>query len=86
MKKFLSEQPKTVNMLKSIKLSFILGALMLAACNHSSKSAKNFHSIDTNQLAKGQAYYQCAMHPDEVSDTTTTCPVCDDKMTKHIKQ
>ena len=73
-------------MKNSIKLLLFAIALMLGACNHSSKRAKAFHSIDTNKLAKGAAYYQCSMHPDQITDTTNTCPVCDDEMTKHIKQ
>jgi len=61
-------------------------ALMLGACNNSPKSAWRNHGIDTNKIAKGDAYYQCAMHPDEISDTSDNCYVCDDKLVKHIKQ
>jgi len=66
--------------------SIVALALMLGACNNSSNSSANFHAIDTSKLAKGDTYYQCSMHPDEISDTSRNCPVCSDEMVKHVKQ
>ncbi|HYV92367.1 MAG TPA: heavy metal-binding domain-containing protein [Chitinophagales bacterium] len=73
-------------MKKGIMLSITVLALVLGACNNSSNSSAHFHAVDTNKLVKGDAYYQCAMHPDQITDTTDACPVCGDELVKHVKQ
>ena len=73
-------------MKNSIMISIVVLALIFGACNNSSNSSSYFRAVDTTRLAKGAVYYQCEMHPDKISDTTGTCPVCGDDLIKHTKQ
>ena len=75
-----------INKMKNAIMLPVALALMLGACNNSSNSSDHFHAIDTTNLAKGAVYYQCSMHPDQISDTSDTCPVCGDELVRHVKQ
>lgn len=63
-------------MKKLILIPIAAIAMMLVGCDRSASGSEHFHPIDTANLARGDAYYQCPMHPGQVSDSTADCPVC----------
>jgi len=82
-------------MKKVIILSFVAIALTLGACNSSStkneqanstKDTAVFQAIDTTKLVKGAVFYQCEMHPEEISGKPGSCPKCGMDLEKIIKQ
>ena len=79
-------------MKKIIILSIAFLAITLGSCNSSPKTneessndkTQNF-KLDTTSLKSGDAFYQCEMNPEILSDKSGTCPVCGmelEKMTK----
>lgn len=59
-----------------------------SACNSSkneSKTEQTF-SLDTTKLAKGDAFYQCEMHPEVLSDKPGNWPKCGMELTKMEKK
>ena len=64
-------------MKKIILSSFVALSLMISACSNSSTSEKESTAgFDTTKLKTGDAYYQCSMHPEVISDKTGNCPKC----------
>ena len=43
--------------------------------NGKEDNAQTFN-LDTNKLNSGDAFYQCEMHPEVLSDKTGNCPKC----------
>lgn len=80
-------------MKKSIILSATVVALIFSACNNSSKKVEQTTSsdssktqsvkttqifnLDTSKLKIGDAFYQCPMHPEVLSDKQGLCPKCE---------
>lgn len=62
--------------------STIAVALSISACTNSStteneqKENVSQNIIDTTQLKPGETYYQCPMHPEEISDKEGSCSKC----------
>ena len=70
--------------------SAIALALTIVACSNATKTdEKNsateqklsadtaaFQRADTTKLAVGTVFYQCPMHPEEVSNKPGSCPQC----------
>ncbi len=78
----------------TIRLSVLALALIFGACNNSSnKSGQTTspnktqqYSVDTTRLKTGEAYYQCPMHPEVISDNPGSCPKCGMNLQKVLKQ
>ena len=74
---------KTTILLPVIVLTFLLGS----CSNSSSEKNKPFVSIDTSKMKTGDAYYQCEMHPEVISDKPGTCYKCEGmELGKIVKQ
>lgn len=76
-------------MKKTFILSAVAISAMLGACNNSSstnegktsqadtvKTQPAVNNFDTAALKTGDVFYQCPMHPEEISATTGTCSKC----------
>ncbi len=79
-------------MKKTISLSILFLVLIFVACNNSSNQNENKTSadskiaekantnqnfnLDTTKLKSGEAFYQCEMHPEVLSDKPGNCPKC----------
>jgi hypothetical protein len=80
--------------------SAITMALTIAACSNATKTDENnsateqklsadtssFQRIDTTKLAAGVEFYQCPMHPEEVTDKNVPCPQCGMDLDKVVKK
>jgi predicted nucleic acid binding AN1-type Zn finger protein len=77
-------------MKKSIIYSATVVALILSACNNSSKKVEQTNStdsskvqtvkttaFDTTTLKAGDAFYQCPMHAEVLSNKMDKCPKCE---------
>ena len=77
-------------MKKSIIYSATVVALILSSCNNSTKKVEQTNSpdsskvqsvktsgFDTSTLTSGDAFYQCPMHLEVLSDKTGICPKCE---------
>ena len=77
-------------MKKSIILSATVAALILSSCNNSTKKVEQTNStdsskvqnvitssFDTSKLKSGEAFYQCPMNLEVISDKTGKCPKCE---------
>ena len=74
-------------MKKTILLSVAVLSLLLSACGNSSTSNEAVPAIDTTKLKTGDAYYQCEMHPEVISDKPGACPKCEGMdMEKKVKK
>ena len=81
-----------MNIKKTILISAL--AMLIFACNSpSAKEGKNssndstkVQKFDTAKLAKGDAYYQCPMDPQVMSDKPGTCPICKMDLSKAYKK
>lgn len=65
----------------TIILSAVAIALTIGACNNSStksepKNDVQQSDIDTTKLKTGESFYQCPMHPEEMSDKQSSCSKC----------
>lgn len=72
-------------------------ALIMAACGSKTESkkedttatqqnsSKQIFNLDTAKLKKGQAFYQCEMDLDVLSDQPGSCPKCGMNLTKKEK-
>ena len=71
-----------------MKTKSILSALAImaifAACN-SASNKQNFN-LDTTTLKAGQMYYQCPMHPEQISDKMGLCPDCEMDLSEKVKK
>ena len=71
-------------MKKVILFSAVAIAFTLCACsNQSTNDTKNetadttkMQMLDTTKLAKGEVFYQCPMHPEEMSGKPGSCSKC----------
>ena len=87
-------------MKKVIMFSAIALAMTIAACSNATKTEEKnsvteqklsadtsaFQRIDTTKLAAGDVFYQCPMHPEEVSDKNIPCPQCGMDLEKVVKK
>jgi hypothetical protein len=87
-------------MKKVIMFSTIALAMTIAACSNATKTDENnsateqkqttesaaFVRIDTTKLAAGVEFYQCPMHPEEVTDKNVPCPQCGMDLDKVVKK
>jgi hypothetical protein len=86
-------------MKKVIMLSAVAFALTIIACNNSetktetsSSAAKDTtktvapNNLDTTKLASGTTFYQCPMHPEELSATPASCSKCGMDLEKVVKK
>lgn len=79
-------------MKKIIIISAAAIALMLGACNSSSKKTEQTNStsqifnLDTTKLKSGETFYQCDMDPEVLSDKAGDCPKCDMELTEMKKK
>ena len=76
------------------KTIFILAiaASSFVACNSSNTTKEykpnpnqNF-GFDTTKLKTGEAYYQCEMHPEIISNENGECPKCEGMELEQIKK
>lgn len=80
-------------MKKIILLSLAVGTIVLGACNSATKneeptassSAQNF-TLDTMTVKSGDAFYQCTMDLEVLSDKAGSCPKCGMDLEKQIKK
>ena len=63
-------------MKKVIRLSVVAFALIITSCGNSSTSKGSTEAFDTTKLKTGEAFYQCEMHPEVLSDKPGACPKC----------
>jgi hypothetical protein len=66
-------------MKKTIILSALAFTMTIIACNNPStknESSGNVNSFDTTKLAQGVVFYQCPMHPEQLSDKPGSCSKC----------
>ncbi len=63
-------------MKKAIILSSVTFALLFSACGNSTDNKVSSTTVDTTKMKTGEAYYQCPMHPEVISDKTGTCEKC----------
>jgi uncharacterized lipoprotein NlpE involved in copper resistance len=64
-------------MKKIITLSAVAFALTIIACNNSATDSKQqSNAIDTTKMKTGETFYQCPMHPEEMSDKQSSCSKC----------
>lgn len=73
-------------MKKIITLSAIAFALILSSCGNTSTSNATTEAFDTLKLKSGEAYYQCEMHPEVISDKAGTCTKCEMDLEKKEKK
>lgn len=79
-------------MKKTIIISATALALMLGACNSSSKKTEQANStsqtfnLDTTKLKSGDTFYQCDMDPEVLSDKAGMCPTCEMELTEMKKK
>lgn len=81
-----------MNMKKVIIL--FLATLIFEACGNSAKTGESSSSknsaptfkLDTTKLKSGEAFYQCEMHPDVISDKPGNCPKCGMELLKMEKK
>lgn len=81
-------------MKKTIIISAVAVALMISACNNSSRNYEAAKSettsqtfnIDTTKLNSGEKFYLCEMHPDVISDKAGNCPKCGMELSEMKKQ
>ncbi len=78
--------------MKKIKLLIfaVTVALIAVACNSSTKteqsnSGASINAFDTTAIASGESYYQCPMHPDQISNKTGSCTKCGMDLEKVVK-
>ena len=71
-------------------LSIAIMSLLLSACNSTmnndnqvessdstkSKVSSQIFNLDTTKLKSGDAFYQCEMNPEVISDKPGSCPTC----------
>ena len=78
--------------MKKIIIATAAILLMTGACNSSSTKSEQVKAtesvetnsadtaqqfnLDTTKLKTGEVFYQCPMHPEEISDKPDTCPKC----------
>ena len=73
-------------MKKTILFSAVAFSLLFGACGNSSTTKATFESCDTTKLKTGEAYYQCAMHPEVNSSKPGNCPKCGEmELDKKVK-
>lgn len=63
-------------MKKLFFLSAVATALLLSACGNSTGNKVSTTAADTTKMKTGDAYYQCPMHPEVISDKPGTCEKC----------
>jgi protein involved in sex pheromone biosynthesis len=77
-------------MKKTAFLSVAIMSLLLSACNSTmnnnnhmesgdsakSKVSSQVFNLDTTKLKSGDAFYQCEMNPEVLSDKPGSCPTC----------
>jgi hypothetical protein len=75
-------------MKKAIILSTVVFMTITSACNSNKNKTKSeqIFSLDTTKLAKGDAFYQCPMHPEVISDKQGSCPKCGMELEKMEKK
>ncbi len=74
--------------MKKIAVLSVTIGLLLAGCTNSTSPAVTNQSmaVDTTKIKTGDAYYQCEMHPEVISDKEGTCIKCDMELTKVVKK
>lgn len=75
-------------MKKAILLSSIAFMAIMSACNSTKNEAgtEQTFNLDTTKLAKGDAFYQCEMNPEVLSDKLGNCPKCGMQLEKMEKR
>ena len=63
-------------MKKVILFPAVAIALALGACSSPSTDKTQNVAVDTTKLAKGEVFYQCPMHPEEMSGKPGSCSKC----------
>ncbi|MBI3503183.1 MAG: hypothetical protein HY063_15455 [Bacteroidetes bacterium] len=66
-------------------LSFAV-AMTIIACKNSSTGKEQSEALDTTKMKTGDAYYQCEMHPEVISDKPGKCSKCDMDLEKKEKK
>lgn len=78
---------KKIKMKKTILFSSAVLVLLLSACGNNPASQKaNADAFDTAKLKTGEAFYQCEMHPEVISDKPGSCPKCGMDLVKREKK
>jgi len=75
-------------MKKTIVISAAI-LLILGACKNTTTTTNNnlqTFNLDTNTLKSGQAFYQCPMDLEILSDKAGTCPKCKMDLEVRTKQ
>ncbi len=72
---------------KAILLSAATIAILLGACNSSTNnnSTTQTFNLDTTRLKSGEAFYQCKMDPEVLSDKAGNCPKCEMELSEMKK-
>ena len=89
---------KKINNMNKKSITIVLAAIVLSALGGCSSATENkteqtnstdtikVISLDTTKLAQGIAFYQCPMHPEEISDKPGSCSKCGMDLEKVVKQ